>query len=231
LAVTRTSAGTSHGIPLPPTWEAYLAALSSSHRYYVKRSLRDFDKWAGSFEVRNAASLAEMQEGLKVLADLHTQRWRQAGEDGRFASPRFRAFHEALLPLLQVEQAVELLWLCVRGEPVAAQYNFVWDGKVYFYQSGRKPDLPEGIRPGVVLHAHAIRRAIEAGRREYDFLAGPERYKQQLALASRPLVDLRAARPSLREQARQLLEEGVSSARRLQGWWRQVFNLPSHPAS
>ena len=31
-------------IPLPASWEAYLAALSSERRYLVRRSLRDFER-------------------------------------------------------------------------------------------------------------------------------------------------------------------------------------------
>jgi CelD/BcsL family acetyltransferase involved in cellulose biosynthesis len=205
LEVAVTAAGESSYIPLPKTWDAYINALSSSRRAFVNRSLRDFDRWAGpSWELRAASSMAELKEGLGVLVSLHGQRWQAAGQPGAFASPLFRAFHEALMPLLLQEGALELLWLCVRGEPVAALYNIVWDGKVYFYQSGRKVDVPEGVRPGIVLHTHAIRRAIAAGLCEYDFLAGPARYKTQLALASRSLVDLRVARPSVRERTRRL---------------------------
>jgi CelD/BcsL family acetyltransferase involved in cellulose biosynthesis len=201
-------------VPLPATWDAYLNALPSSHRSYLNRSLRAFDRWAGTLgELHCATSRAELAEGFRILTALHGERWREAGRPGAFASPRFRAFHEALLPVLLEEGALELLWLCVRGEPVAAAYNIVWDGKVYFYQGGRKMDVPAGVRPGIVLHALAIRRAIAAGCREYDFLAGAARYKEQFALASRPLVDLRAARPSLRERARRLAEGGIAWAR------------------
>ena len=44
------------------------------------------------------------------------------------------------------------------GAPIAALYNFIWEGKVSFYQSGRKVDVPKNIRPGIVIHAYAILR-------------------------------------------------------------------------
>ena len=75
----------------------------------------------------------------------------------------------------------------------------VWNDKIHFYQSGRRVDLPAKIKPGIVAHAFAIRAAIEGGLREYDFLGGASRYKTELALATRPLVSLRAARKTLRE--------------------------------
>lgn len=210
-------------IPLPPTWEAYLQALSPSRRYYINRSLRDFEKWAGGpADVHCAASPADLEEGRRILVQLHQQRWTEADRSGVFSSPRFTAFHQAVQADLLQTGNLELLWLCARGEPVAAVYNIVWNGKVYFYQSGRKMDLPESVRAGVVLHAHAIRRAIELGRREYDFLAGAARYKSQLALASRPLVELRATRPSWREWGHRVVESGIARARRIRQRIRAV---------
>jgi CelD/BcsL family acetyltransferase involved in cellulose biosynthesis len=208
-------------IPLPSSWDAYLKTLSPSRRYYVNRSLRDFEKWAGGpADVRCATTPAELAEGRDILVRLHQGRWNGAGDPGKFSSPRFTAFHEAVQAEFLQTNAVELLWLCVRGEPVAAVYNIVWKGKVYFYQSGRKMDVPEETRLGVVLHAHAIRRSIEQGRREYDFLAGATRYKTQLALASRPLVQLRAVRPSWRAWASHTLDGSIARARIVRNWLR-----------
>ena len=102
-----------------------------------------------------------------------------------------------------------MLWLTVRGEPVAAVYHIVWNGKVYFYQSGRRTDLPSHVRPGGVLLAHAIRCAIEAGRREFDFLDGVSLYNTQLATARRPIVELRVGRKCLVERLRRTTEAGI----------------------
>jgi CelD/BcsL family acetyltransferase involved in cellulose biosynthesis len=134
---------------------------------------------------------------------------------GRFAVPRFRQFHEAVLPRLLEEGALELAWLVARGEPVAAQYNLVWADKVYFYQCGRRPDLPAGVRPGTVLLSELIRGAIEAGRREFDFLNGDAPYKRQFAAAARPVVGVRAARPGWRERALAALNRGKRWLRRV----------------
>lgn len=204
--------GSASYIPLPSSWEAYLSALSSSRRYYVRQSLRRFEQWAGNEACFHAVGEgADLEQGQRVLAALHQERW--GDEDGKFGSPRFRAFHDRVLPALLEAEALELLWLTVRGEPIAAVYNILWNNKVYFYQSGRKPDVPNGQRPGIVLHAHAIRRAIHAGRCEYDFLGGGEHYKKQMALATRPIVQLRVARRNLRERTRVWAEGCFDAAR------------------
>jgi CelD/BcsL family acetyltransferase involved in cellulose biosynthesis len=204
-------------ISLPETWDEYLALLSSSRRYRLKRALRDFEKWSGGeHEVIRSKEPGDLTKGFQILADLHAERWRASGRGGAFASTRFFAFHERVLPVLLEQNALELIRLEVRGEPVAAVYNIVWDGRVHFYQSGRKMDVPKKIRPGVILHAFAIQTAIDNGRREYDFLAGTARYKEELSTATRPLSSVRATRPALlREHARRLVRRGAKKAREM----------------
>lgn len=212
LACDCRTTGSSSYIPLPASWEEYLQQLPSSRRRFVRQSLRRFEQWAGSDACMHVVKdHCDLQKGKKVLTDLHQRRW--GAEIGKFGSPRFAAFHDRVLHALLDAGALELLWLTVRGEPVASLYNIVWNGKVHVYQSGRDPDVPNGQRPGIVLHAHAIRRAIQAGRREYDLLGGGELYKQRMVLATRPLVELRVVRPTLREQLHLLTEKGIDLAR------------------
>jgi CelD/BcsL family acetyltransferase involved in cellulose biosynthesis len=201
-------------IALPKTWDDYLVALSSSERRFVKQSLASFDAWAGGeSELHEARTLAELERGSAILRALHGERWTAAGDDGVFGSARFRDFHDEVMRALLDRNALELQWLSVRGEPVAALYNFTWNDKVYFYQSGRKLDVPNGVRPGIVIHLRAIRCAIEAGRREYDFLGGASQYKRKLATAKRQLLSVRAVRSPVLELARSAVERGFEAVR------------------
>ncbi|MCG8421102.1 MAG: GNAT family N-acetyltransferase [Proteobacteria bacterium] len=191
---------------LPASWDGYLSQLSSSGRYMVRRTLRDLERWAGdSIEVTRAETLADVEKGRQILIDLHNHRWRQAGETGMFASSKFLHFHRRVMPELFAHQALDLMWLSCKGAPIASIYNVVWDNRVYFYQSGRRTDLPRKIRPGIAMHAYAIQHAIGRGRVLYDFLSGPSRYKKQLSTAENSLVRVRALRRSpaalLRRQA------------------------------
>jgi CelD/BcsL family acetyltransferase involved in cellulose biosynthesis len=190
-------------VALPQRWEQYLAALSADHRYVVSRSLRDFERWAGkTCQVEMARGHEDLRRGRAILLQLHERRWQAGGQSGVFSSPLFRRFHDMLMPTLLDRGELDLRWLSVNGEPVAISYAFVNENRVYFYQSGRTTTVPKGVRPGIVLHVHALRAAIEAGRSEYDFLGGDARYKLQLATDTRPLIALRVARSSLLEAAR-----------------------------
>lgn len=219
-------------IPLPATWDAYLKQLSTSHRYLVNRSLRDFDAWAaGTARLERAETVSDLPAALSLLASLHGDRWAASGQSGAFASPRFSAFHEAVTKELLEAGELDLLWLTAHGEPVAALYNIVHEGKVHFYQSGRRADLPPKIRPGLVIHAHAIRRAIDRGLREYDFLGGARQYKSQLSLASRTLVRLRATRSPVLEGMRAIAEAGIGKAASLRRALRERGEEPPRPPS
>ena len=209
--------------PLPSRWDDYLSRLSSSDRYLVRRSVRDLEKWAGgSIEVEHAKSGAELAIGQQILIDLHGQRWQQAGTGGVFSSEKFLRFHRLIMPALLEQGQLDLMWLRCKGEPIAAIYNIIWDNKVYFYQCGRRTDLPKKIRPGIAMHAYAMQHAIAMGRTSYDFLSGASRYKKQLAQGVTPLVQVRATRPgSPAALAQRLAVRGENLARVLRDRIRQ----------
>lgn len=203
--------------PLPSRWDDYLSRLSSSDRYMVRRSGRDLEKWAGgTIEVERAESVAELERGQRILIELHGQRWQQAGTGGVFSSDKFLRFHRMIMPALLERGQLDLMWLRCKGEPIAAIYNIIWNNKVYFYQCGRRMDLPRNLRPGIAMHAYAMQHAIAMGRTSYDFLSGASRYKKQLAQGTTPLVQVRATRPGSRAAlAQRLAVRGEKLARTL----------------
>jgi len=220
VAVEQTD--TSFHIPLPPTWDDYLKALKGQDRYVVTRALRELAAWAGpdGYAVTRATTRAELEEGKRVLRSLHSERWSADGRDGVFANARFRRFHDDVMADLFAGRdgaSLDLAWLSVKGEPVAATYSLVFANAISFYQSGRKLDVPKNVRVGIAMHALAIQAAIAARRAVYDFLGGDAQYKRQLSLATRPIVTLRAVAPTARARvldvARGLSERAAAAVR------------------
>jgi len=190
-------------ISLPATWEDYLQGLGPNSRRNIHRSRKAFDAWSGgTTRLESVACPADLAKGKQILIHLHHARWASENESGVFHSPFYLQFHDALMSRLAERGELELHWLCARDEPVAVLYGMSWGGKVYAYQTGRRTDLPDHLRPGAVLLALVIRRAIESGRREFDLLADDRFYKRQLAPSARPLVQVRAARKSVVEGVR-----------------------------
>jgi CelD/BcsL family acetyltransferase involved in cellulose biosynthesis len=208
-------------VPLPSTFEAYRQSMDRDRRYVVTRSLRELEKWAGpaGYSRVVARTPAQLAEGRAILHSLHGERWSANGHEGVFASDRFTRFHDDVMTALfdGTDGRLELQWLVVAGRPVVVLYNIIYRERVYFYQSGRKLDVPKGVKLGLAAHALALRAAMEEGRSEYDFLAGAAQYKRQLALAEHPLVTLSAAAPSVRARtavaAAAALNQGLRRAR------------------
>lgn len=198
-------------LTLPASWDEYLRGMLNKHkRRNVTSALREFEAWAGSdWQIERVTSADELPRGQAILHELHNQRWQGEGGDGAFARPRFAAFHDDYMRRLLDRGELGLLWLSVRGQPIAAHYQIVANGKVYYYQCGRRLDVPPRVRPGVVLLALALQEAIARGLREFDFLGGPARYKMQLTTTTRPLVRLRIARNGPTEW----LRRGAEAAR------------------
>jgi CelD/BcsL family acetyltransferase involved in cellulose biosynthesis len=191
-------------IALPANWDAYLHSLTKKHRWSIQSAMRDFVSWAETegWSLHRADDLDSLATGFEILRELHGQRWRARELRGAFVSARFSAFHDDLARKFLAEKKLELVWLNVGVQPVAAQYNFLSRGKTYFYQCGRKIDVPKQIRLGIVMVSLMLQEAIARGDHEFDFLAGDAQYKRLFSSASRPIVELRVARRTLREELR-----------------------------
>jgi CelD/BcsL family acetyltransferase involved in cellulose biosynthesis len=198
-------------IDLPASWDEYLNSLSSSHRYRVRRAMRDFVVAGGTYRVaENEADIASM---FPMLVKLHQARWEAKGELGAFRSPLRRRFHELFMPLALAQGWLRLGILMIGDHVIGAIYNLRYAGRVYFYQSGIELQESNNLRPGVLLHAHEIAAAIEAGCREYDFLKrGESQYKDAWARSSRDLVLIRIARRGLHDRATKLARAARAGA-------------------
>lgn len=163
-------------LDLPSTYDQYLAGLSKSLRYDCRRLERP------PFSDGNAALKVlapdEIEQGLAAFFDLHSQRWRRRGLPGAFALRALREFHSMAAKNLAARDTLRLTILRDEGGAVGALYALKSPSTTYFYQSGFDP-AAKALSPGTLLVADAIRRAIEEGCSQFDFLRGDEPYKRR----------------------------------------------------
>lgn len=174
----------------------YLALLSSNTRQQIRRSIRDYEK-AGKLSISVASSEAAAVEYLHGLQELHDAHWQGRGKDGAFPSDFTRNFHDRLVRDAVARAGVQMLRVTAGDEVVGYLYNFVRNGHVYFYQSGFKYAEDSKLRPGLVCHYLAIMHNLKSDNRIYDFLAGPQRYKQSLGNSSVKMVWIAFQKPRL----------------------------------
>jgi CelD/BcsL family acetyltransferase involved in cellulose biosynthesis len=158
-------------------WDAYLATRSSNFRSQVRRKERKLAREAG-LAFRLASEPERLHDDLDTMFRLHRARW-QGTDSGALAGAR-EDFHREFAPLALDRGWLRLWFAEADGEPVAAYYGFRFGDSDSYYQLGRDPAW-DRYSPGLVLLAHAVRDATEAGRREFRFLRGDEDYKGRFA--------------------------------------------------
>ena len=127
-------------ITLPDNWDLFLQQSSSDLRSNIRRNRKALAQ-AGQISFMMAHDEATLQQGLQTLIDLHQRRWTEKGKPGVFLSEKFLAFHKRLLPLALNNQWLKLHVLSLDHTPIAAIYNFKYNNKIYFYQSGTNTHL------------------------------------------------------------------------------------------
>ncbi|CAN5225071.1 hypothetical protein BH11MYX1_BH11MYX1_06950 [soil metagenome] len=172
----------------------YVSLLGSSTRAQLRRARRN----AGPLTVERATTRASADDIFDELVRLHTNRWQERGEPGAFADPWFIAFHRRLIVDRIASDEIELLRIRAGERVVGCLYNFVWRGRVTFYQSGLAAPSDPHDKPGYLCHAAAIEEAAARGHAVYDFMSSSDRYKQNLGTDQYSLVWARIQRPLTR---------------------------------
>lgn len=180
-------------VPLPETWEAYLAQLSTKERgkigYLTKRLRKKY-----RVRVYKCENEAQARVCLPTLFELHQKRWQKVDEPGSFRLAARRQFYDELTNLLLARDRLEFWLLDLDEEPVAAQFGFRFGGTVFALQEGFDPQYSSDS-VGYVLRAHVLSQLIPAGVRCYHFLAGDGPAKARWGTQTTHYIDLHFARP------------------------------------
>ncbi|MGC4059823.1 MAG: GNAT family N-acetyltransferase [Aquabacterium sp.] len=160
----------------------FLATLSANTRTQIKRSLSAYRE-LGEVRLDAAQNIEEATAFFHGLKTLHTQIWAERGKHSHFAtSPVAQRFHAALIAQAFDKGEVQLLRVMAGDTVLGYLYNFVYRGRVIFYQSGFNYGLlDKHDRPGMVCHTLAVQHQLQAGHQLYDLAAGDYRYKASLA--------------------------------------------------
>ncbi len=210
-------------VGLPATWDEYVARFSKGRRQRLRAFRRKFE--SGEAQLRVAHDLESLAVGWPVFESLHNRRRESLGHPGRYALPRFAAFHREIVPRMLASDQLRFQWLELRGCLAAAEYGLCDEQSVYCYQSGFEPRLAdEG--PGWLSFGASIHRAIEQGYRWFDFLRGDEAYKATWLAEPRQLSTIRVFARHWRGSA----QHGAwSLGQRVKKSWRQCWK--SRPAA
>jgi len=203
---------------------AFLQSLSRNTREQINRSLRRYAQLHGAAPVAQFAPSAQLAlRWFDELRELHNARWQARGGGGAFADPGALAMHRRLIAATSdcsatsESLAASLVRISAGEKTIGLLYNFAKDGNISFYQSGLCYETDARLKPGLVSHALAIQKYLDAGYLEYDFLAGETasvQYKTSLGSGTRRLAWLNVYRPTLKLQALDLARRAMRLVRR-----------------
>lgn len=160
-------------LPLPGSWDAYLAGLSGKNRHELRRKMHRLDRELPGTTVRSHATVEGLPDAMTAFLALH--RKSRPGK-ARFMDERMEEFFQAVAGALMDRGWLRLWFLELEGEPLASCLTYEYAGSVGLYNSGFDPTRA-ALSPGIVLLCHVIRDAIDRGFRRFDFLRGEEPYK------------------------------------------------------
>jgi CelD/BcsL family acetyltransferase involved in cellulose biosynthesis len=157
------------------TWDAYLATRSSGFRQELRRKERRLAERGLAY--RLVSEPAELESALDVLFELHRARWGESAS--RWFAGR-EAFQRAFSRVALERGWLRLNILELAGRPAAVYYGFRFGEGEWSYQFGRDP-AEESSSVGLIVAAHAVRRALEEGATEFRLGPGAQPYKLRFA--------------------------------------------------
>ncbi len=180
-------------LPLNQSWENLLQNTGSDFRRRIRQDRKRFAEYGG--EIRRIDTEDGFAAAFEQLITLHQARWTGRQRPGVFASQRFTTFHRQFAKLAMRRGWLKVYLALKDGQAFAAIYNFIYNNKMHYYQSGVRIEA-SGLRsPGVLLQSFAIEDAIHLGCSEYDFLkSAAGSYKFKWHPQTRALVNLRVSR-------------------------------------
>ena len=162
-------------LDLPPGFESYVAGLSKSLRYDVRRidgkALKERGATVEWVDESNVNEFADQ------FFELHKARWKSRGLPGAFFG-KGEAFQREWMKQAAQNGTLVMNRLVAEGKPVGIVYAIQQGGTCYFYQAGMDPEA-SSLSPGTILVAKMIERAIDIGCHTFDFMRGDEPYKRR----------------------------------------------------
>jgi CelD/BcsL family acetyltransferase involved in cellulose biosynthesis len=177
------------GLKMPSN---YLDGLSKNTRASIRRSNKLIEDKFGPISV-TIAQQSEHHDLFNKIAQLHILKWGTSEYGSGFTNPTFVQFHEQLLGTSDHEYSdkAKLLTLTAGDFILGYLYLLISDNQILFYLSAiNYVDLGNKYKPGLTMHFHAIEHFKHLGYDNYDFLAGPARYKEQMSNNSYPVYHI-----------------------------------------
>lgn len=167
-------------LPLPGSFEEYLAGLGGKRRHEIRRKARRLEEALPGARLVDAAGAPD-PEDLERFLDWHRS---SPGEKGRFMQPGMELFFRRLAGVILPAGVLRLVFLEQGGRKLAGAIGFRWRRRLLLYNSAYDQRFA-AVSPGMVLVAKLIRDLIATGHEGLDMLKGDLDYKHRFGARPR----------------------------------------------
>ena len=170
-------------ITLPGDWEAYLAGIDKKQRHEIRRKLRR------TAEVPIQANWYIVEKGQRLATETESFIDMMAGDPEKqiFLTELMRQHLHNTARVAFENDWLQLSFFTLGGEKAAAYMSFIYDQRLWVYNSGWNLKYSE-FSPGWVLLANLLKWSNDNGIHEFDFMRGGERYKYKFGGVDRYVV-------------------------------------------
>jgi len=188
--------GPCYHVVVPDTFNAYLQSIDRNKRGNIRTCRRNLER---DFTVsyRRLGPEDNLEGWMTDFKRLHAERLRERGLPSKFSDPRYSDLHTKVSRLFQERGWLFAASLRLNDETVAARYDYIYNNKVYDYQTGFDPRFgKQGVMQALI--SYMIEDCVNNKIGEFDFLAGDEDYKRRFANAKRTVCSFRITNRTLR---------------------------------
>jgi CelD/BcsL family acetyltransferase involved in cellulose biosynthesis len=163
-------------IAIPDSKEKLQANLNGKSQKKLRNRLHKMEREQGKVELKHHYEIGSLEETIEIFIKLHQKRWILKGEPGRFANQKSRNITIQTANYFAEKDWLRLYFLTVNNEPVAAELDLEYEGKMYCHLKCFDPDFYK-YSVGNLLTSKVLEECVEKGISEYDFMQGDEAYK------------------------------------------------------
>ncbi len=172
-------------LPLPSTWEDYLAGLKKKQRHEIRRKLRRLENEAEVYRYTVIDEYQAVQDFFPQFLEL----FKKHPEKAAFLTSQAEDFFRILVDVTARAGLARFGLLEIDGTAAAAVLYFDYRGHIHLYNSGFNPGYGD-LSAGLLCKVFCLKESIEKGKETFDFLKGREVYKRRLGGTPVPIYSV-----------------------------------------
>lgn len=160
-------------IHLPTCFDEYMNHLDRKKRHEIRRKAKKTESLSG-LKMRRITQPPELRDHMSQFMALHRQGSPQKADFWK--KEGMPEFFMTLTDRFSQMKWVELFALFRKDQMLSALLNFIYAGRLYFYNSAFDRNYSD-YSPGSYLFYRRLKDAVAEGLETADFLRGGEKYK------------------------------------------------------